>query len=104
LAHGRDTQQVIDWIDFSAMGTAAAIVNEPARLQAAMRAIGGSPAALATAAGFQQLANQFVQDILAEGIGVPAGNPITITVRDQHGTTVGQGQLTWRARPAARPR
>jgi hypothetical protein len=95
LAHGRETQQAIDWIDFSAMGTAAAIVNEPARLQAAMRAIGRSPSDLATVAGFQQLADRFIQDILAEGIGIPAGNPITIAVRDQHGTIVGQGQLTW---------
>jgi len=97
LAYGRDTQQAIDWIDFSAMGTTAAIVNEPARLQAAMRASGLSPSELATVAGFQQLGVRFIQDILAEGIGVPAGNPITIAVRDQHGTIVGQGQLTWRA-------
>jgi hypothetical protein len=97
LAYGRETQQAIDWIDFSAMGTAAAIMNEPARLQAAMRAIGRSPSDLATVAGFQQLADRFIQDILAEGIGVPSGNPITIAVRDPHGTTVGQGQLTWRA-------
>jgi len=97
LAYGRDTQQAIDWIDFSAMGTAAAIVNEPARLQAAMRAIGRSPSDLTTPAGFQELVDRFIQDVLAEGIGVPPGNPITITVHDERGTTVGQGQLAWRS-------
>jgi len=62
-----------------------------------MRAIGRSPSDLTTPAGFQELVDRFIQDVLAEGIGVPPGNPITITVHDERGTIVGQGQLTWRS-------
>ncbi len=97
LTHCRDTQQVIDWIDCSAMGTAAAIVNEPERLQAAIRSLGRSPADLGTLIGFQQVVTQFIKDVLAEGLGVPSGNPITIIVRDRGSTVVGRGQLTWQA-------
>lgn len=95
LDHCRANGRSIDWIDFSAVGPEAAIVNEPARLQAAMRAAQVAPAEMLTAAGFRRLAPHLVRDILSEGIGIPPGTPCQISVRDGAGQTVGEGQLTW---------
>lgn len=95
----RDTGNDIDAIDLSAIGAQAAIVTEPRRVRAAMR-LGAipvpNPLNLLPARRFR-LMERVVRDIIKDGITVPPDSPMIITTRDQHGTTVGEGSLVWRA-------
>lgn len=97
--HCRQSGQEVDWVDCSAIGVTSAVVNEPDRLQAAMRASGLGPADLTTLAAFQRVLDRFAHDIADDGIGVPPNTEVTISVRDDQQEQVGQGQLSWRAQP-----
>jgi hypothetical protein len=89
--------QEVDWIDFGAMGEAAAVVNEQRRIREAMR-LGVLPIPnpwylLAR----HRLMERVVRRILAEGGSALPGTSISLTTRNGQGAVVGEGHLTWHA-------
>ena len=95
----REAGESIEGIDLSAVGEAAAVVNERWRFQQALQAMGGLPSP-PTPEALQRLAESVVRAILAEGISAEPGVPIRILTRDAAGAVVGEGALTWqRANP-----
>lgn len=99
LEHCRSTGRAADWIDCSAQGAAAAVVNEPERMQAALRASGVRPAELTDGDALQRVVGAAIGGIVADGLAGLPDSAVEITVRDRQQTTVGQGRLLWRPRP-----
>lgn len=83
----------IDWIDLSAMGMDAAVVNEPDRLAAAVAGL-DDPSMPPTMEWFQRVVARVVQSIVADQLLVVLDSTVTMTVRDGSGVAVGQGELT----------
>lgn len=94
----RDTDRAVDWINCSAQGRNAAIVNEPERMQKALQDSGMAPSEIATPGGVGRLAEVFVPQVISEGITVPPEVPVQLRVRGPNGETVGQGELVLRRR------
>lgn len=80
----------LDGIDLGANGERSAVVNEKARIKAAVR----SPNLLNLLP--HRAKERLVRRALAEGIGVPPGTPVTLTTTDGTGQVVGEATLVWR--------
>jgi hypothetical protein len=77
-------------IDLGANGERSAVVNEKARIKAAVR----SPNVLNLLP--HRAKERLVRNALAEGISVPPGTPVTLTTTDGAGRVVGEASLVWR--------
>jgi hypothetical protein len=97
----RERGEPIEAIDLSAMGEAAAVANERGRFWASARFERVPLPDPRKVFPLMRLAERVVRGVLAEGLGVPPGTPITIVTRDQQGAVVGRGTLTWQAGTAA---
>ncbi|MCL4545164.1 MAG: hypothetical protein M1118_11305 [Chloroflexi bacterium] len=93
LEHCRSTRQAVDWIDCSAQGVAAAVVNEPERLRDALRSSGVRPADLVDGDALQRVVDVVIRGILADDLAALPGTPMEVIVRNQRQTVVGQGRL-----------
>jgi hypothetical protein len=86
LSFCRRTGDTVVAIDLGALGEAAAVVNESARIKAAAR-----PLPLPHASK-----ERLVRRAIADGLGMRAGTEATIAVRDGSGAEVGAGTLRLR--------
>jgi hypothetical protein len=83
----RVTGDHVDAIDLGALGTRAAVVNEPKRIRAA-----ALPLPLPHVSK-----ERLVRRAIADGVGMRAGTEATILATRRDGTEAGRGTLTWRA-------
>lgn len=98
LGFCRDSGTHVDAINFSAVGPRAAIIGEPARINAAMRFPGMpivNPLNLLPHRRFRML-ERVVRGIIADGVTALAGEPMTLITRDERGRITGEGALVWR--------
>jgi hypothetical protein len=80
----------IDGVDLGAVGETAATVNERRRLLASLVGVPGP----------HRAKERLVRRAIADGIGVPPGETVTLTTRDGAGDVVGEATLVWRPRGA----
>ncbi|HEY7149026.1 MAG TPA: hypothetical protein VH420_06235 [Gaiellaceae bacterium] len=80
----------LDAINLGANGERAAVVNEKARLKAAVRS--PNPLNLLPHRAKERL----VKRAIADGISVPPGTAVTLTTTDGAGQVVGDASLVWR--------
>lgn len=93
LSYCRETQQQLDGIDVSAMGEAAAVVNERWRMRKALQFV---TLPIPNPLNFRRplaVAQRVVRSILDDGLGAKPGTSITIRTTDAAGAIVGEGQL-----------
>lgn len=93
LEHCRSTGQVIDWIDCSAQGVAAAVVNEPERLRNAVQSSGTRPTDLTDSDALHRVVEAAIQGILADSLATLPDTLVEVVVRNQHQEVVGRGRL-----------
>jgi hypothetical protein len=86
LAWARRSGERLDAIDFGALGEAAAVVDERARIKAAAR-----PIPLPHASK-----ERLVARAIADGLGMRPGTEATIAVTGADGAEAGRGTLVWR--------
>jgi len=84
----------LDAIDLGALGERAAVVNEPERLQAALR---GDRVPLPSPLNLRphRAKERLVRGVLADAISVPPGTTVRLTTTDAVGAAVGEASLVW---------
>jgi len=86
--------EALDAIDLGAMGEQAAVVNERARIRAALR---GDRVPLPNPLNMapHRAKERLVRSALAEQISVPAGTTVRLTTTGTGATVVGEAALVW---------